>query len=135
MNKESLTFDEVQSVVQNAVSWWVQKLSAGQNVSQEQLKNFQTILSGEVQIELARTGHVTLQTDYYPEELLAKVAHLTHIRGSEFPQKTFMDITPREVGIRQNCPHRELLFYIQKKTKLASDTGEAQREIDLLSKT
>ena len=115
MSDECLTIKDIESVVANAVNWWVSAITdeSGETTKQ-QIQNFQSILSSEVKLGLARTGYVTLQTDLYPEGLLAKAAHQSFIKGSGFPQKSFMDISPREVGVRQNRSRRELLFAVQK---------------------
>ena len=63
------------------------------------------------------------------------MAHQTSIKGSAFPQKVFMDVSPREAGVRQNHSPRNVLFSIQKKTKLASDIDGPQKLVDPLSNT
>lgn len=134
MGNESLTMSDVENVVANAVSWWVSAIkNKSGETTPEQIQKFQSILSSEVQIGLARTGYLTLQTDFYPEEILAKVAHQTFIKGSAFPQKTFMDVAPHEVGVRQNRGVRKLIFAIQKKTKLTGNSDETQMLVDPLT--
>ena len=109
--KKSLTMKDINNVVACAVNWWVTAISGNADeITQEKMEDFKSCLIGEVKVGLALEGYVTLQTDLYPEGVLAKAAYISFIKGSVFPKKTFMDITPREVGIRQNHSKREVLF-------------------------
>jgi len=127
MSDDKITINDINNVAASAADWWVSKMSG--EITNEQMQKFHATLVSEIKTGLALSGYVTLQTDYYPEELLAKVANQTFIKGSEFPQKVLMDISPREVGVRQNHAEREVIFAIQKKTKLSCNHIYNQNQI------
>ena len=125
MDDNKITIGDIEKITKCATDWWVNKIS-GNKISQEALQRFADVLASHINVGLARTDFVSLTTDYYPEALLAKAVHEASIPNTVFPKRTSMDISTKEVGVRENHANRQVLFTAPKKTKLALNNNEAE---------
>jgi hypothetical protein len=109
-------------IVKEAVEWWVGAISGHESATAEKIEKFKEILASKIEIEIQQKGFMELITDYYPEGQLAESAFASTISGVAFPKKTYMDISPREVGVRQNFSPSRKLIYKEKNEVEASNS-------------
>ena len=91
--------------------------------SEEEIKVFKDCLANDILIELQERGRCGLSVDYHPCQILANAGSKIGLNGiSDYPWKTWMDITEDVVVVLENgSRERKIIWSKEKKQNLEEE--------------